>query len=177
MNVIRIATVLLALMMTAAPAWALEEAESDDPMVETLVEYIDQYIDIPPGALDWKVLGTTEETQFPTKDDNGVEYTYTKPVFPAAVQTLDGTDITIKGYMFPLEEDDAQAHFLIGPFPVSCPYHYHVGPALVIEVKMGGKGKVKYSEDPIIMKGKLQLVPDDPEFGTFYRLLDAQEVR
>lgn len=162
--------------MFSAQAYAIEEAETDEEVIETLVEYIDQYVDIPPGALDWKVLGTTEETQFPTKDENGVEYTYTKPVFPPAVKSLDGTEIMIKGYMFPLEEDDAQAHFLIGPFPVSCPYHYHVGPALVIEVKMG-KGKIKYTEEPVIVKGKLALVPDDPEFGTFYRLTDTVQVK
>ena len=173
---IRLFLMVLTVSYLIFPAYALEQAEPDPEMVETLVEYIDQYVDIPAGALDWKVLGTTEETQFPTKDDNGIEYTYTKPVFPPAVTALDGTDITIKGFMFPLEESEAQAHFLIGPFPVSCPYHYHVGPALVIEVKMG-KGKINFTEEPIIIKGRLQLVPDDPEFGTFYRLLDAAEMK
>jgi hypothetical protein len=172
----RLFTILTILSCFPLPAAALEQTEPDAEMVETLVKYIDQYVDVPAGALDWKILGTTEETQFPAKDENGIEYTYTKPVFPPAVKELDNTDITIKGFMFPLEESEAQAHFLIGPFPVSCPYHYHVGPALVIEVKMG-KGKIKFTEEPIIVKGRLQLVPDDPEFGTFYRLLDAAEAK
>lgn len=172
----RLFLIIMSLSCLSLPASAMEQVEPDEEMVESLVEYIDKYVDVPAGALDWKILGQTEETQFPTKDDNGVEYTYTKPVFPPTVKALDGTEITIKGFMFPLEESEAQSHFLIGPFPVSCPYHYHVGPALVIEVKMG-KGKIKFTEEPITIKGHLELVPDDPEFGTFYRLQNAAEVK
>ena len=170
---IRLLVVLFLLFTT--PAFALEE-EAAEEFTEPLTEYIDQFITLPPGALDWKILGTTEEMQQPTKDDNGVEYTYTKPIFPPAVKALDGKTVTVKGFMFPLEEDEAQGYFLIGPFPLSCPYHYHVGPSLVIEVKMT-KGKIKFTEEPIMVKGTLQLVPDDPEYGSFYRLLNAQEAK
>lgn len=170
---IRLLAVLLLLFVP--PAFALEE-EAAEEFTEPLTAYIDEFITLPPGALDWKLLGTTEETQQPTKDENGVEYTYTKPIFPRAVKALDGKTVTVKGFMFPLEEDEAQGYFLIGPFPLSCPYHYHVGPSLVIEVKMG-KGKIKFTEEPVMVKGTLQLVPDDPEYGSFYRLLEAQEVK
>lgn len=160
-------------LLLSPPALALEE-EAGGEFTEPLTEYIDQFITLPPGALDWKLLGTTEETQQPTKDDNGVEYTYTKPVFPPPVKELNGKTVTVKGFMFPLEEDEAQGYFLIGPFPLSCPYHYHVGPSLVIEVKMT-KGKIKFTEEPIMVKGTLELVPDDPDYGSFYRLQNAEE--
>ena len=166
---------VILLLLFSTSAFALEE-EVVDEFSGPLTEYIDQFITLPPGALDWKLLGTTEETQQPTKDDNGVEYTYSKPVFPSAVQALNGKTVTIKGFMFPLEEDEAQGYFLIGPFPLSCPYHYHVGPSLVIEVKMT-KGKIKFTEEPIMVQGTMELVPDDPEYGSFYRLQNAEEVK
>ena len=132
--------VIVLLLLCATPALAMEE-EAADEFTEPLTAYIDQFITLPPGALDWKILGTTEETQQPTRDENGVEYTYTKPVFPPAVKALDGKTVTVKGFMFPLEEDEAQGYFLIGPFPLSCPYHYHVGPALVIDQRAAEEGQ------------------------------------
>ena len=36
--------------------------------------------------------------------------------------------------MFPLEQDEKQKLFLLGPFPVSCPYHPHISANLIIEV-------------------------------------------
>lgn len=78
--------------------------------------------------------------------------------------------------MFPLDETENQKLFLFGPFPLSCPFHYHVTPSLVLEVH-ADKHSVKFSYDPVVMTGTLELVPDDPEYSTFYRLKDAKQVK
>ena len=71
------------------------------------------------------------------------------------------------GFMFPLEQSEKQKRFLIGPYPLSCPFHYHVGPSQVIEIS--SEKAIDFSFDPITIKGKLE-VKYNEETGTFYYL-------
>ena len=73
--------------------------------------------------------------------------------------------------MFPLEQDDKQSLFLLGPFPLSCPYHPHTQSNLLIEVH--ADKPVLFSYDAINIRGKLELVPKDDEYNMFYRLKNA----
>lgn len=147
-----------------------------DAPTRKLTDYIKNYVDIPAGALDWKTLGTTGSVNMEGKLSNGYDFQYFKPRFTPAVRKLDGTVVTLRGFMFPLDPTEKQALFLFGPFPLSCPFHYHVAPALVVEVH-AGKKPVKFSYDPVTLRGRLQLVEKDIENSTFYRLQDAEEVR
>jgi hypothetical protein len=79
-------------------------------------------------------------------------------------------------YMFPLNETEEQKLFLFGPFPLSCPFQYHVGPALVLEVH-ADKNPVTFDYEAITITGTLELVPDDPEYSVFYRLNNAKQVK
>ena len=78
--------------------------------------------------------------------------------------------------MFPLEATHDQKLFLFGPFPVSCPFHYHVGPSLVLEVN-AGESPVAFDYEPIVIAGTLHLVENDPEYSVFYRLKNARQVK
>ena len=78
--------------------------------------------------------------------------------------------------MFPLDETEGQKHFLFGPFPLSCPFQYHVGPSLVVEVH-ADKNPVFFDYEPVTIAGTLELVPEDREYSVFYRLKDAQEIK
>lgn len=142
----------------------------------TIADYIKDYVDVPDGAVDWKVFSTTKEINVEGKTKDGYDFQYFKPGFSALVKKLDGREITVKGFMFPLNETQKQKLFLFGPFPVSCPFHYHVSPSLVLEVH-ADKAPVKFSYDPVVLKGRLQLVNKDPENSTFYRLVDAEEIK
>ena len=110
------------------------------------------------------------------KDKKKYDYQYYKPDFSKEVKELEGKEVTIKGFMFPLGAADEQKLFLLGPFPVGCPFHYHVAPALIVEVH-AEKAPVKFSYDPVLVKGKLALVINDVENNTFYRLTDAELVK
>lgn len=142
----------------------------------TILDYIGDYVDVPEGALDWRVFGTTKEIKVEGKTKDGYDFEYVKPQFTKDIRKLDGREITIKGFMFPLNEARKQKLFLFGPFPVSCPFHYHVSSSLILEVHADGV-PVKFSYDPVLLKGRLQLVDKDPENSTFYRLVDAREVK
>jgi len=142
----------------------------------SLKDLVKNYIDLPKGALDWKILATTKEKLIEGKDKEGYDYQYYKPEFSKEVKALERKEVTIKGFMFPLGAEDKQKLFLIGPFPVGCPFHYHVAPALVVEVH-ADKTPVKFSYDPVLVKGRLALVSNDIENSTFYRLTEAELVK
>lgn len=161
----------LILLSAPVPSFALEES-FDGEQTLTIQDYIKDFVDIPEGATDWKVLGSTKEKKISGVDEEGFDYEYTLPEFSAQVKELDGKIVKLKGFMFPLEENDKQELFLFGPFPISCPYHYHVGPSLIVEVKP--KKALAFTYDPIVIEGKMELVPNDIETGVFYRLHNAQ---
>lgn len=166
--------VLIAVLVCAFafPSYAFSQEQNSDGTTRTIADYIEKYVDVPKGATNWKVFGATKEIEITGRDKDGMDFEYIKPEFPASVRALDGKKIVVKGFMFPLEGDEAQHLFLFGPFPVSCPFHYHVGPSLAIEVHTGAK-PIDFSYDPITIAGTLELVEKDEENGVFYRLKDA----
>lgn len=168
---------LLLVLLSCAysfPAFALKYEEGADAPTRSIEDYIKDYVDIPKGGLDWRVLGKTKVINVDTKDKDGMDLVYQKPDFPTEVKELDKTRIRIKGYMFPLDSDDKQTEFLFGPFPLNCPFQYHVSPSLVVEVHTEKDFPITFSYDPMTIEGTLELVPDDKEFSTFYRLKDAK---
>ena len=167
---------LVAFLLLTAPAYALSEEQNSDGTTRTLMDYIEDYVDLPEGATDWKILGTTKEINIETKTEDGYDLIYQKPDFSPEVKALEGQEITVKGYMFPLDETEEQKLFLFGPFPVSCPFHYHVGPSLVLEVHADSH-PVAFDYEPVVITGTLELVPDDPEYSVFYRLNNAKQVK
>ena len=169
--------VILSVLLLIAPyVPASTLAKGADAPTRTLEDYIKEYVDVPPGATDWKVFGKTREIDVRTKTSDDYDLEYYKPEFTSEVTALDGKQVTVKGFMFPLGETEDQELFLIGPFPINCPFQYHVGPSLIIEVH-SDKHPVRFSYDPIVITGKLQLVASDPENSTFYRLLEARQVK
>lgn len=167
---------LLAFLMLTSPAFAFTEEEFSGEKTMTIQDYIKDFVDIPEGGTDWKVFGTTKEIQIETKTDDGYELVYSKPEFAPEVKALDGQKVIIKGYMFPLDGTEQQRNFLFGPFPLSCPFRYHVGPPLVFEVH-AAENPVIFDYDPITITGILELVPDDPEYNVFYRLKEAKQLK
>ena len=165
----------LCLLPPLQPARALTTVQNADGTDKTIMDYIKDYVDIPAGATDWKVFGATKETEAHSKTPDGYDNLYSKPEFQPALKALDGKTVTVKGFMFPLDGTDLQKHFLFGPFPATCPFQYHVGPPLVIEVD-AGTHPVKFSYDPVVITGTLELIPDDPDYSTFYKLHDARQV-
>ncbi|PZP55141.1 MAG: hypothetical protein DI586_07820, partial [Micavibrio aeruginosavorus] len=153
---IALAVIAVALLLNVA-AMALTFEEGADAPTRTIEDYIKEYVDLPKGATDWKIFGKTKQVNIQGKTKDGMDFQYYKPEFQADIKALDGKQVTVKGFMFPLNSTDKQSLFLIGPFPVNCPYQYHVGPALVIEVHADNH-PTEFSYDPIIVTGKLQLV-------------------
>ena len=167
---------LLIILFFVRPSYALTTEESNHDINRTMIDNIKDFVDIPKGGLDWKLFGTTKEIDIETVTEDGYDSKYTKPEFQPELKLLNGKEVKIKGYMFPLNEAEKQKLFLFGPFPLSCPFLYHVGPSLVIEVE-ANKKPIKFDYEPITIIGKLELVAEDPEYSVFYRIKDARQIK
>ena len=150
----------------------IEEAESINE--DDLLQYVEDFINLPQGGTSWKIFGETGMEEYPITDKEGIEWTGVRPKFKDAIKKLNSKEILVQGYMFPLEESEEQSLFLLGPFPLSCPYHPHVSSNLLIEVH--AKKPVFFSYDLVNIKGKLELVPKDDDYNIFFRLNDAKLV-
>ncbi len=127
-------------------------------------------VEVTGDAIPWEVFATTKEIEKCIVDQEGYDYCTIKPGYSKDVKKHDGKKVTLMGFMFPLEQSEMQKNFLMGPYPLSCPFHYHVGPAQVIEV-LADK-PVAFSYDPITVTGILRLRYNE-ETGMFYYLEKA----
>lgn len=104
---------------------------------------------------------TLAQVHFKTKthqDGYSIEY----PVFSNHLRSFQGKEITLKGYMIPLEELGNQAKFMLSSVPFNvCFYCGAAGPETIVEVDT--KLSIKFTTKPIVMKGKLYLNDADPE--------------
>lgn len=173
----RILTAFCLLAFSASPALALKYEEGADAPTRTIEDFIKDYVDVAKGGLDWKILGKTKVIDVDTKDKDGMDLVYQTPEFAPEVKALANTRIRIRGYMFPLDSDERQTQFLFGPFPLNCPFQYHVSPALTVEAHTAADFPITFSYDPMTIEGRLELVPEDKDFSTFYRLRDVKLVK
>lgn len=150
----------------------LEDTQTIEPPQSDLLELIPQFVTIPEGGTPWDVFSETIEHEYTNKSDDEYDYVGVRPEFSERIKKLDGQTIIVQGYMFPLGQGEEQTQFLLGPFPLSCPYHYHVPPKLLLEAH--AKTPIKFSYDAINIQGTLELVPSDDEYNVFYRLRDAK---
>ncbi|MGI9392760.1 MAG: DUF3299 domain-containing protein [Parvibaculales bacterium] len=128
-------------------------------------------IEVKGDAIPWDVFSKTMVTEDCKKNEEGFDHCIITAEYSDDVKNLDGKEVTLMGYMFPLEQSEKQKNFLIGPYPLSCPFHYYVGPVQLIEIF--AKEPIKFSYDPITLKGTLAL-RSDGESGIFYYLENAE---
>lgn len=168
--------VFIGLVLFAGPARAIQKLEYSEETVTTtyVVPFVNDYTKTPDGGIAWDVLAKTEEIPYEEPGEDGIDMAGVRPGFPDAVKALDGKVVTMQGFMFPLGPDEKQAQFLFGPFPMTCPYHYHVSPAMVIEVAIDPP--LPFTYDPVTLTGRLELVPRDDMFNVFYRLKDTRVI-
>lgn len=114
------------------------------------------------GAVGWSLLTKTSIRKINGK---------LGPDFPAPLRALDGKTIKLQGYLLPIEAGQTHRRFLLSAWSPSCPFCLTAGPEAMVEVK--ARTPVKYSLDPVVVQGKLQLLDNDPS-GVFFRLLDAE---
>ncbi len=105
----------------------------------------------------WKTLG---KITFKKQYDELMGFKVDVPVFSKEVQDLDGKEITVKGYIIPVEGYKNHKEFVFSAFPYNmCFFCGGAGPETVMEVT--ALEAIKYTAEPITIKGKLQLNSGD----------------
>ena len=116
----------------------------------------------------WKTLS---RITYRKEYDELMGFKIDKPVFSKQVQGLEGREITIKGYVIPVEGYKSHTEFIFSAFPYNmCFFCGGAGPETVMEVL--ASEPVKYSAEQVTLKGKIMLNADDIN-RLMYQLVDA----
>ena len=119
----------------------------------------------------WKTLG---KITFKKEYDELMGFKVDVPVFSKDVEELDGKEITIKGYIIPVEGYKSHTEFVFSAFPYNmCFFCGGAGPETVMEVV--ASEPVKFSTEAILLKGKLHLNSTDIN-KLIYSLSDAKMI-
>lgn len=173
-------TALLFLFLVTLPQGTAASFERMETFTQTyseefILSNIPDFVATPEGGTDWQVFGRTKQIEYTEKDKSGYDRSGLRPEFQDDLKKLDGQNILVRGFMFPMDQNEQQAVFLLGPFPLTCPYHYHVSNNLIIETH--AKKPIAFSYDAITLRGRLELVARDDDYNTFYRLRDAEPTK
>jgi tetratricopeptide (TPR) repeat protein len=104
-----------------------------------------------PNALPWWVLAET------VLDPKG------KPTFADRLRQLDGKEVSLTGFMQPLEDQDDVAAFLFIEYPVGCWYCEMPEITSIVSVELPEGKTTAYTRGQIKVTGRLQLNTTDPE--------------
>ena len=120
----------------------------------------------------WKTLS---KISYKKEYDELMGFKIDKPVFSESVRALEGKEVTIKGYIIPVEGYKSHKEFIFSAYPYSmCFFCGGAGPETVMEVE--AVEGVKYSADAIILKGTLQLNDKDIN-RLMYKLSGAKLIK
>lgn len=101
----------------------------------------------------WKTLS---RVTFTKQYDELLGFKVDVPVFAPDVKKLDGKEITLRGYIIPVQGYKSHTEFIFSAFPYNmCFFCGGAGPETVMEVT--ATEPVKYTTEPIILKGILHL--------------------
>jgi hypothetical protein len=121
------------------------------------------------------VWRTLSKISYKKEYDELMGFKIDKPVFSEAVRSLENKEISLKGYIIPVEGYKSHKEFIFSAFPYSmCFFCGGAGPETVMEVE--ALEGVKYSADAIVLKGILTLNDKDIN-RLMYKLTNARLVK
>ena len=105
----------------------------------------------------WKSLGKITYTK---EYDEFLGFKVDKPVFSQPIKDMEGTTLTIKGFIIPVEGYKSHKEFVFSAYPYNmCFFCGGAGPETVMEVY--SSEAIEYTAEPIYIKGTLRLNSDD----------------
>jgi hypothetical protein len=106
------------------------------------------------------IWNTLAKITFKKEYDEMLGFKVDVPVFSDQVQAMSGEEIEIKGYVIPVEGYRSHTEFVFSAFPYNmCFFCGGAGPESVMEVY--ADEPIKYSPEPITIKGTLELNATD----------------
>ena len=105
----------------------------------------------------WKTLS---KITYKKEYDEMLGFKVDVPVFSEDILALEGKEVTVKGYIIPVEGFKNHKEFIFSAFPYSmCFFCGGAGPETVMEIY--AKDPVKYTAEPVTLKGTLELNSTD----------------
>ena len=105
----------------------------------------------------WKTLSKITYTK---EYDELLGFKVDKPVFSKDVKKLEEKEVTIRGYIIPVEGYKSHKEFVFSAFPYNmCFFCGGAGPETVMEVYAAKP--VEFTQEPITLKGVLKLNNED----------------
>jgi len=118
----------------------------------------------------WKLLS---KITWKKEYDEMMGYKVDVPVFSKELKAIEGQEVSVKGYIIPIEGYSSQTEFILSAFPYSmCFFCGGAGPETVMEVTT--KKSFKYTADMIEVKGILRL--NDSDISSMMYLLEDAEL-
>lgn len=119
----------------------------------------------------WKTLS---RITYVKEYDDIMGFKIDKPVFSDDIKALEGSVVTVRGFIIPTEGYKSHTEFIFSAFPYSmCFFCGGAGPETVMEVTT--KTPVKYTAEAVTLKGVLRLNADDIN-RLMYFLEDAEAI-
>ncbi len=107
-----------------------------------------------------KVWKTLSKITFKKEYNEMMGFKVDVPVFSEEVKVLEGEEIEIRGYVIPVEGYKSHKEFIFSAYPYNmCFFCGGAGPETVMEVY--ADEPIKYSAEPIVIKGRLELNDED----------------
>lgn len=120
----------------------------------------------------WKTLA---KITYKKEYDEFLGFKIDKPVFSPEIKALDGKEVTVKGFIIPVEGYKGHKEFILSAFPYSmCFFCGGAGPESVMDVN--AIEPIEYSAEAVTLKGKLKLNHDDVN-ELMYSLSEARLVK
>jgi len=116
----------------------------------------------------WKTLS---KITFKKEYDELMGFKIDKPVFSEDIKSLAGQEVSVRGYVIPIEGYKSHKEFIFSAFPYNmCFFCGGAGPETVMDVI--ASEPIKFSTEAITIKGKLQLNSEDIN-QLMYQLIDV----
>jgi hypothetical protein len=107
-----------------------------------------------------KVWNTLGKITYKKQYDEMMGFKIDVPIFSPEVKALEGKVVTIRGYIIPVEGYKSHKEFVFSAFPYNmCFFCGGAGPETVMEIEAAEA--IKYTTEPITIKGKLSLNDSD----------------
>ena len=120
----------------------------------------------------WKTLAMIT---YKKEYDEFLGFKIDKPVFSQEIKALDGKEVTVKGFIIPVEGYKGHKEFILSAFPYSmCFFCGGAGPETVMEVK--AIDAIQYTAESITIRGKLHINSSDVN-QLMYSMTDAKLVK
>ena len=124
-----------------------------------------------PLQIDWKRL---RDVRFTRKFNQELSMYFLYPTFGPSVNALQGKEVSIRGYMIPVDENDDI--YVISAKPMAaCFFCGGAGPESIIELQFRKKKQRFRTDEVLTVRGKLALNANDVDHLN-YILKDAEVV-